>query len=680
MSKQAPPVQSQALTQLERIVRQNMRTPGADVRHPLLRDRTDRLLGVLEGMNTWVSEFNNLGTMTYSSPQVEQILGFTADQSMGDDCIEFHPMDLPLVIDTSRSVRDSGKPATNHTRMRHRLGHWVWVENSVIGWTNEAGEYHSVVFSRDISDIKRAESMQKESEARYRVVSQMSVDLITEMDEDGRYQYVGHGSVEILGYTEAELIALKPWALIHPEDCERVRAQFGEQFILPFDTNRLDRTLHTIQARFQHKDGRWLWFETQGVTYPRDQGARRYLAVNRDVSERILAEAARREFEENMQRSQKLESLGVLAGGIAHDFNNLLTPIMGAAGLGLMELPKDSPVRARMQTIHRASKRAAALTNQMLAYAGQKPLRVEQIDLSSIVEDMRDLATSSVAGKTTIDLKLARNLPLVEGEAAQLSQVIMNLISNAAEALPEGKGRLSIRTGTISITHHSSEILFAETMPLGDHVFFEVSDSGCGMDKETIDRIFDPFFTTKFTGRGLGLAAVAGIVRGHRGGIRVESEAGRGTTFQVIFPALAAKAAIPGPETSANHTFKLHGIALVIDDDEGVRELASEVLLRAGMKVLTATDGHEGVKLFEHHADEISIVLLDRTMPSLSGADTFKAIHAIRANAKIVLVSGYSEERVTAELGSCTLAGFLKKPFEPEDLLKRVQEVLDTIT
>ena len=679
MSKQAPPGQSQALTQLERIIRQNMRTPDDDVSHPLLRDRTDRLLSVLEGMHAWVSEFDNLGTMTFSSPQVEQILGFTTDQSMGDDCIEFHPADLPLVIDSSRSVRETGKPTTNRTRIRHKLGHWVWVENSVIGWTNEAGEYHSVVFSRDISDIKRAESMQKESEARYSVVSQMSVDLITEMDEDGRYQYVGHGSVEILGYTEAELIALKPWALIHPEDHERVRAQFGEQFIMPFDTNRPDRTLHTIQARFQHKDGRWLWFETQGVTYPRDQGARRYLAVNRDVSERILAEAARREFEENMQRSQKLESLGVLAGGIAHDFNNLLTPIMGAAGLGLMELPKDSPVRARMQTIHRASKRAAALTNQMLAYAGQKPLRVEQIDLSSIVEDMRDLATSSVAGKTTIDLKLARNLPLVEGEAAQLSQVVMNLISNAAEALPEGKGKLSIRTGTISITRHSSEILFAETMPLGDHVFFEVSDSGCGMDKETVDRIFDPFFTTKFTGRGLGLAAVAGIVRGHRGGIRVESEAGRGTTFQVIFPALAAKATIPGPETSANRTFKLHGIALVIDDDEGVRELASEVLLRAGMKVLTATDGHEGVKLFERHADKISIVLLDRTMPSLSGADTFKAIHAIRRNAKVVLVSGYSEERVTAEIGSRTLAGFLKKPFAPEDLLKRVQEVLDTI-
>jgi two-component system, cell cycle sensor histidine kinase and response regulator CckA len=679
MNKQAPHGQSQALSQLERIVRQNMRIPGAEVRHPLLRDRTDRLLGVLECMHAWVSEFNNLGTMIFSSPQVEQILGFTVAESMADDCIEFHPADLHLVIETSRSVRETGKPATNQTRVRHKLGHWVWIENSVIGWTNEDGEYHSVVFSRDISDIKRAESMQKESEARYSVVSQMSVDLITEMDKDGRYQYVGHGAVEILGYTEAELIALEPWALIHPEDRERVRTQFDEQFVLPFDTNRPDRTLHTIQARFQHKDGCWLWFETQGVTYPRDQGAHYYLAVNRDVTERISAEAARRELEENMQRSQKLESLGVLAGGIAHDFNNLLTPIMGAAGLGLMELSKDSPVRARMKTIHRASKRAAALTNQMLTYAGQHPLRVEQVDLSSIVEDMHDLATSSVAGKTTIDLKLARNLPLVEGEAAQLSQVIMNLISNAAEALPEGKGRLSIRTGTISITGHSSKILFAETLPMGDHVYFEVSDSGCGMNKETVDRIFEPFFTTKFTGRGLGLSAVAGIVRGHRGGIRVESEPERGTTFQVILPALTDKATVPRPKASPPRTFQAHGTALVIDDDEAVLELAREVLHRAGMKVLTASDGHEGVKLFESHANTISIVLLDRTMPSLSGSDTFKAIHAIRRNAKVVLVSGYSEERVTAEIGSRSLAGFLKKPFGPEDLLTRVQEVLDTI-
>ena len=677
MSKQTPPGQPAALTQLERTIRQNMFAPSTDVERPHFPDRADRLLGVIEAMGAWVCEINSMGTMTYSSPQAEQILGFTAEECLHKDSIEFHPSDVSKVISTGRSVRETGNPDSNQTRMRHKLGHWVWVESTVMGWVDEAGDYHSLIFTRDISDIKSAEAMQKESETRYSVVSQMSADLITEMDQQGRYQYVGPGSKEILGFTEAEILELPAWSLIHPEDRDRVRTQFEEQFVEPSESKRPERSLQMIQARVRHKDGNWLWFETQGVTYPRVNGELRYLAVNRDVSDRVHAEIAQRKFEENMQRTQKLESLGVLAGGIAHDFNNLLTPIMGAAGLGLMELPNDSPVRTRMQTIHRAAKRAAALTNQMLAYAGQKPLRVERIDLSAIVEDMRDLATSSVAGKTVIDLKLARNLPRVEGEAAQLSQVIMNLISNAAEALPEGKGQLTIRTGTLSLAEPATDILFAESMPLGDHVYFEVSDSGCGMDKETVDRIFDPFFTTKFTGRGLGLAAVAGIVRGHRGGIQVKSTPGQGTSFRVIFPALTAQSTQASVERATTRAFQPHGTALVIDDDDGVRELASEVLHRAGMKILTAADGHEGVKLFERHADEISVVLLDRTMPSLSGADTFKAIHKIRADAKIVLVSGYSEERVTAELGGHALAGFLKKPFEPEALLARVQEVLD---
>ncbi|MCP4036734.1 MAG: PAS domain S-box protein [bacterium] len=664
------------LTQLERTVQENMPPPRRGVELPSLPNRTDRLLGALEAMAVWVCEVNNQGTMTYSTPQVEAILGFTPEECVTTNCIEFHPDDVATVIESGRTVRATGRQVRNETRFRHKRGHWVWGENTLIGWTNERGEFNTLIYTRDISDIKRAEARQQESETRYNVVSQMSCDLITEMGLDGRYTYIGHGAEAVLGYTEEEVLELEPWALLHPDERQGVRAQFEKQLVAPSSIPLHATNLQPIEARLRHKDGRWLWFEIQGVTYPRADGEARYLAVNRDVSERVLAQQAQRDFEQSMQRAQKLESLGVLAGGIAHDFNNLLTPIMGAAGLGLMELSNDSPVRTRLQTIHRAAKRAAALTNQMLAYAGQKPLRVELVDLSSIVEDMRDLATSSLAGKARIDLKLERDLPFVEGESAQLSQVVMNLISNAAEALTEGAGQLAIRTGTMTLSARTPDILFSDTMPLGEHVYFEVCDTGCGMDKETLDRIFDPFYTTKFTGRGLGLAAVSGIVRGHNGGIKVESTPNQGTIFRVMFPAVTRPADNATADDPAPGTVSLCGTALVIDDDEGVRDLVREVLSRAGMRVLCAADGHRGVDLFRAEADSVRVVLLDRTMPALSGADTLEALRAIRNEVTVVLVSGYSEERIQDELGSKGLAGFLKKPFLPEALLQRVQDVL----
>ena len=675
---------SGALTQLQRAIRENLAPPSAELQFPHYPERTDRLLGILESARAYILETDGSGTLTFVSPQVKEILGITPEECISENALIFHPDDLPKIVTAGRSVRQTGITVENQMRVRHKLGHWVWFQNKVMGYIDANGDYFTLVYSRDISDVKRAEAGQRESEARYSVVTQMSSDLITEMDRTGRYTYVDSGCEKILGYSVDEALALDAWALIHPEDRERVIKQLEAQFVEPSDSTSPRPNLQFVEARLRHKDGRWLWFEIQGVTYPRTDGQIRYLAVNRDVSERVRAEQARREFDELLQRSQKLESLGVLAGGIAHDFNNLLTPIMGAAGLGLAELPPDSPVRARLQTIQRAAKRAAALTSQMLAYAGQQPLRVENLDLTTLVEEMHELAISSVAGKTTIELALESGLPYIEGEAAQLSQLIMNLISNATEALPEGKGKLTIRTGVVSIDQRPTDTLFAEIMSLGRHVYFEVVDTGCGMDQKTLDRIFDPFFTTKFTGRGLGLAAVAGIVRGHRGGIKVSSELGLGTRFKVMFPAVERPSVQTKAASKPGHGFKLSGTALVIDDDEGVRELAEEVLQRSGMHVLTAADGHEGVKLFDSHQDEISVVLLDRTMPTLSGADTYEAIHAIRADAKIVLVSGYSEERVTAELAGRgltehSLAGFLRKPFLPDALLSLIQEVLSPV-
>ena len=662
--------------QLEDMLRELLPEPRPNLPLPVMPKRSQRLLRLLEGMDAFVCEWD-AGHVVYVSPNIEAILGFTPEDAVTGKRIEIHPEDVPKVVETGTQVRTTGEPAQNQTRVKHKDGHWVWIETTLHGWHgDESGDYRAITFNRDITALKEAEAAQRESETRYAVVSHMSRDLIIETDMTGQPVYLSPGTEMIFGYTAEEMLEMDAWSMMHPDDVPRIRAQLSAEFA------RVERegepSPQMMEFRAQTRDGRWLHLESLGHVYTRGSGERRYLAVTRDVTERRQAEAARRKLEESLQRAQKLESLGVLAGGIAHDFNNLLTPILGAAGLAIEELPEGSPVRDRLATIMRAGRRAAALTDQMLAYAGQRPLRVERVDLSRLVRDIRELAGSSISGKTTFALELAPHLPAVEGEAAQLSQVVLNLVTNASESLRDGGGPVTVRTGTVDIEEPPPGALFAESMKAGPHVFFEVEDSGEGMDEETASRIFDPFFTTKFTGRGLGLAAVAGIVRAHHGAIEFDTELGSGTRFRVLLPVAqkAPEETVVSP--SSPSSWQGQGTALVVDDDEDVRDLAAAVLRRAGMKVLTAADGHEGLKLFGQHLDEIRVILLDRTMPVLSGADTVEAMRGAKPDAKIILISGYSEEHATAELMDSGVTSFLKKPFDPDTLLAHVQEALES--
>ncbi len=683
MSKRKRKRKRNSGSQLEEIVGEHEQPPHPEAAIPILPGRADRLLSILESMNAWVGEFDSQARLIFSSPHVEAVLGFTAEECLTTDCIEFHPADIPQVIAISRKVRETGEIATNEARIRHKNGHWVWVANSLLGWyASDEGGFHTICVSRDLSTLKNAEAARLESETRYRIVSEMSADLILELDLSGSVTYAGPGSDSFMGYTAEEMKSLPPWSRAHPDDVERIRAQIAEEFRREvdddFSESRSSRDLRVIECRVRHRDGRWLWFEALGLTYRRADGEIRYLAVSRDVTERKEAERSRRELEERMQQAQRLDSLGVLAGGIAHDFNNLLTPILGRAGLALRDLPPGSPIAAHLESIQQSAERAAALTSQMLAYAGQRPLRVGPLDLSKQVEEMRELIIASISGHATLDIRLARGLPAVEAEAAQIGQVIMNLVTNAAESLGEADNRIFVRTGVVDLESAPRGALFGETIARGQYVYFEVKDTGCGMDDETRDRVFDPFFTTKFAGRGLGLAAVAGIVRGHGGALQVESHPGRGTRFRVLLPAVSTPAVAHASPPAPINEWRANGTVLVIDDDEGVCELAEEVLRGAGLQVLTAGDGHEGVKLFGMHADSIRLVLLDLTMPSLGGAETFDAICSVRPDAKIVLVSGYTEERVTVELAGRGLAGFLQKPFPPDTLLWRVRDAMES--
>jgi PAS domain S-box-containing protein len=397
----------------------------------------------------------------------------------------------------------------------------------------------------------------------------------------------------------------------------------------------------------------------------------------RDITARLKAEEERRTLERQMLHVQKLESLGVLAGGIAHDFNNLLVSVLGNAGLALAELDPASPARSRLSDIELAAQRAAELTRQMLAYAGRGRFVVQRLNLSEIVGELVTLLRTVVARTAEIDVRLADGLPDVEADPSQLRQVVMNLVTNAADALASAAGRIEITTGRVFATpDYLAQSCLGEDLAPGEFVFADIADTGCGMDQQTLARIFDPFFTTKVTGRGLGLAAVLGIVRSHRGAIAVKSTPGVGTRFRLLLPAVAVSPADrQTPGVPAKTAFS-SGTVLIVDDDDGVRTVATLSLERAGFRVVPARDGEEGIAALRERGGEIDAVLLDMTMPRLSGAETCHLIRQMHPSLPIVLTSGYTEPDAVARFAADEVAGFLQKPFSPTTLVRMIQDAV----
>ncbi len=384
-------------------------------------------------------------------------------------------------------------------------------------------------------------------------------------------------------------------------------------------------------------------------------------------------EAAR--LEQQLLQSQKLESLGLLAGGVAHDFNNLLTGILGNAHLALEALDSSHGARECLEGVIRASELAARLTGQMLAYSGRGRLDVRAVDLSREVRAIHALLQSSLSKNAQIVLELRDDLPATEADPAQVQQVILNLVINAGEAIGERSGFVRVSSGSSVLAPEELQGLVSGAgMKPGPHVWLEVRDSGCGMDAATVARMFDPFFSTKFTGRGLGLAAVLGIVRGHGAGLLVRSEEGQGTTIRVLFPAGEASAAAIAQAAARKQIEPQAGTVLVVDDEAVVREMARRTLEHAGHGVLLADGGRKAVELFRAHGAEIRLVLLDVTMPDASGPETFRELRRVDAEIPILLSSGYPEDDAVEKLAAAPLSGFLKKPYAPEELVARVRE------
>jgi signal transduction histidine kinase len=373
---------------------------------------------------------------------------------------------------------------------------------------------------------------------------------------------------------------------------------------------------------------------------------------------------------------QKLESLGVLAGGIAHDFNNLLTAILGGASTASLVLPADSPAQPHLRDTVLAVRRAADLTRQLLAYSGKGHFEVRPVDLSTVVREIARLLETSVPRSVALRLELSRALPAVEADVVQLQQIVMNLVINGAEAIGDRSGTVTVTTSARDIDEASARGAFAaQGLAAGRYVHLRVRDTGSGMDEVTREKIFDPFFTTKFAGRGLGLAAVLGIVRAHRGAIQVDSTPGHGTTFELLLPATSQRAV-----TSRDSEFPGYRgagqLVLVVDDDDAVRTTLRRLLELFDFEVVEAEGGRAAARVAEARP-EIRLVVLDMTMPEMSGEATFMELRRIRPDLPIILSSGYDEVEASRRFVSKGLAGFLQKPFTTTDLVRCIAKALD---
>jgi CheY-like chemotaxis protein len=366
----------------------------------------------------------------------------------------------------------------------------------------------------------------------------------------------------------------------------------------------------------------------------------------------------------------------VLAGGIAHDFNNLLTGVLGNASLARMDLPEDSPVQPYLQQIEAAAARAADLCKQMLAYSGKGRFVVNRLDINALIEDTTRLLQVSISKRAVMKFNLSPGLPVVLGDATQLRQVVMNLVINASEAISDKSGFIGITTGlTRADRAYLSGAFFARDLPEGDYVSLEISDNGGGMSQEVLEKIFDPFFTTKFTGRGLGLAAVLGIVRGHNGALKVFSEEGWGTTFKILLPCAEGVAEELTAATPGTAGWKGSGRVLVVDDEETVRVTTARMLEASGFTTKLADHGRTGVEEFSADPDGYTLIMLDLTMPHMDGDEAFRLIRELRPSARVLLMSGFNEQEAIARFTGKGLAGFIQKPFTFPALREKLQEI-----
>ncbi len=644
-----------------------------------LRDSEERLRLAMSAANQGLYDLNVQTGECIVTPEYALMLGYDPAEFRESNAAwleRLHPDDREATYEAYAKYVAGRRPEYRvEFRQRTKDGAWKWILSlgKIVARSADGRPLRMLGTHTDITERKLAEESLREREERLRAA----------LSASGTGTFRWDIRTNELSWDEAlnGLFGLPPGqtvrtlenflALVHPDErpgvierCER-SVREGADFDMEF--------------RVVWPDGRIRWLHDKGKIVANAAGEPLYMTgACLDVTATRQAKLEREQLERKVQETQKLESLGVLAGGIAHDFNNLLTSILGNASIAAMELPPGSSVQDCLGQINEASMRAAELCKQMLAYSGRGRFVVRRLDLGEVVEQTAQMLQISISKKAVLRFHLEKGLPPVEVDATQIRQVIMNLVINASEAIGDKSGVIRIATGLLHVDRaYLHGTLMDADLPEGDYVALEISDSGCGMSPETQAKIFDPFFTTKFTGRGLGLAAVLGIVRGHKGALKVYSEPGRGTTFKLLFP--ASRGTSETTKTPAANTAKWRGEGrvLVVDDEEGMRITIARMMGTMGLEPTLASDGREAIELFRADPDRFTLVLLDLTMPHLDGEQTFTELRRIRPDVRVVLMSGFNAHEVLVRFSGKGLASFLQKPFTLEELRTLMRAVLE---
>ncbi len=611
----------------------------------------------------------------FGTEAVPKITGYSLAEFQSVDIARWgemiHPDDRADAVALLDGSIATGAPYVAEYRFRHKDGSFRYIEDYGVCLPGADGKTRRLIGRMsDISARRLAELALRASEERLRTIFTAEPECVKVLDPEGNLVEMNPAGLAMIGADSLGTAQKQPLIeIVAPEH----RASFSD-----LHRRVMEGGSGTLEFRIVSAHGIERWLDTHAVPLRDSEGkVTGLLGITRDITERRRAEEEREQIGRKLLETQKLESLGVLAGGIAHDFNNLLTGILGNAGLARLEAPRGWIGTENLAQIEKAALRAADLCKQMLAYSGKGRFVVQRLSLNELIEETTQLIHISISKKASVHLALEPSLPAINADATQLRHVVMNLVINASEALNDRTGQITIGTGHLDATpaYLATAQIQGDIAP-GSYVFLEISDSGIGMDRETMARIFDPFFTTKFTGRGLGLPAVLGIVRGHKGAIKIYSEPGRGTTFRVLLPSVEGapqplnRAPAPAP------AWRGEGHVLVVDDEESVRQVTRSVLEFSGFTVEEAADGAAGVAVFQRDPARFAAVLLDLTMPHMDGEEAFRQLRLLNPQVRVVLMSGFNRVEAINRFVGKGLAGFVQKPFAVEILIAELRRVL----